>query len=145
MSVLIDTSVWVDHFRRVNPRLVQLVTSDEALTHPVVLVELACGTPPAPRARTLHDIGLLQHAKHATWTEVMELIEARQFYGRDCGSSDLTLLASTLMTPGALLRTLDKRLSQLAGELAIACMHDVHQAYDRREAQVGAHRIRAEI
>lgn len=126
MSVLIDTSVWVDHFRRVNSRLVQLVTNDEALTHPVVLVELACGTPPAPRARTLHDIGLLQHAKHPTWAEVMELIEARQLYGRGCGSSDLTLLASTLMTPGALLWTLDKRLSQLAGELAVAYMHDVH-------------------
>jgi predicted nucleic acid-binding protein len=122
MSVLIDTSVWVDHFRQVNRRLVQLVTSDEALTHPVVILELACGTPPAPRARTLHDIGLLQHTKHATWTEVMELIEAKQFYGRGCGSSDLTLLASTLMTPGALLWTLDKRLSQIASQLDVAYM-----------------------
>jgi len=125
MSVLIDTSVWVDHFRRVNPILVQLVTSDEALTHPVVLVELACGTPPAPRARTLHDIGVLRHAKHPAWAEVMELVEARQLYGRGCGSSDLTLLASTLMTPGALLWTLDKRLSLLACELAVAYIHDV--------------------
>ncbi|MEC5409966.1 PIN domain-containing protein [Paraburkholderia sp. MPAMCS5] len=126
MSVLLDTSVWVDHFRRGNTRLVQLITSDQALTHPVVLVELACGTPPAPRARTLHDIGLLRHTTHATWTEVMELIEARQLYGRGCGSSDLTLLASTLMTPGASLWTLDKRLAQLASELGIAHTHDVH-------------------
>ncbi|WP_086381123.1 type II toxin-antitoxin system VapC family toxin [Caballeronia sordidicola] len=126
MSVLIDTSVWVDHFRRTNARLVQLITSDEALTHPVVLVELACGTPPAPRARTLHDIGLLQHATHATWAEVMELIEAKQFYGRGCGSSDLTLLASTLMTPGASLWTSDKRLAELAGELGIAYVRDIH-------------------
>ncbi|MEM5383521.1 PIN domain-containing protein [Paraburkholderia phymatum] len=126
MSVLIDTSVWVDHFRRTNSRLVQLITSDRALTHPVVLVELACGTPPAPRARTLHDIGLLQHATHPTWAEVMELIEARRLYGRGCGSSDLTLLASTLMTPGASLWTLDKRLAQLACELDIAYGHDVH-------------------
>src|ERR1700712_4411463 len=125
MSVLIDTSVWVDHFRRSCPKLVQLITSDQALTHPVVLVELACGTPPAPRLRTLSDIGLLQHAKHATWAEVMELIEARQFYGRGCGSSDLTLLASTLVTPGASLWTLDKRLALLAGELDIAQMHDI--------------------
>ncbi|HKR45043.1 MAG TPA: PIN domain-containing protein [Paraburkholderia sp.] len=126
MSVLIDTSVWVDHFRRANTRLVQLITGDQALTHPVVLVELACGTLPAPRARTLHDIGLLQHATHATWTEVMELIEARQLYGRRCGSSDLTLLASTLMTPGASIWTLDKRLAQIAGELGVAYMHDIH-------------------
>lgn len=126
MSVLIDTSVWVDHFRRTNARLIELVTSDRALTHPVVLVELACGTPPAPRARTLHDIGLLQHATYATWVEVMELVETRQFYGRGCGSSDLTLLASTLMTPGAALWTLDKRLAELAGELSIAYTRDIH-------------------
>jgi len=126
MSVLIDTSVWVDHFRRANTRLIQLITGDQALTHPVVLVELACGTPPAPRARTLHDIGLLQHARQATWTEVMEFIEARQFYGRGCGSSDLTLLASTLMTPGASIWSLDKRLAELAVEVGIAYMHDIH-------------------
>jgi predicted nucleic acid-binding protein len=126
MSVLIDTSVWIDHFRRTNARLVQLITSDQALTHPVVLVELACGTPPAPRVRTLRDIGLLQHATHATWAEVMELIEARQFYGRGCGSSDLTLLASTLMTPGASLWTFDKRLAELAGEVGIAYVREIH-------------------
>lgn len=124
MSVLIDTSVWVDHFRRTNLSLVQLITSDQALTHPVVLVELACGTPPAPRARTLRDIGLLEHSKHATWAEVMELIEARRLYGRGCGSSDLTLLASTLITPGTSLWTLDKRLAKLAGEVGIAYTQD---------------------
>ena len=126
MSVLIDTSVWIDHFRRANARLVQLITTDQALTHPVVLVELACGTPPAPRVRTLRDIGLLQHATHATWAELMELIEAKQIYGRGYGSSELTLLASALMTPGASLWTLDKRLAQLAVEFGIAYMHDVH-------------------
>ena len=126
MSVLVDTSVWVDHFRGSNSRLAQLLFSDQVLTHPVVLVELACGTPPAPRARTLRDIGLLEHAKHATWAEVMELIEARQLDGRGCGSSDITLLASTLITPGALLWTLDKRLAQLAGEVGVAFMHDIH-------------------
>jgi hypothetical protein len=56
----------------------------------------------------------------------MELIGARQFYGRGCGCSDLTLLAATLMTPGASLWTLDKRLAELAGELGIAYMRDIH-------------------
>lgn len=74
----------------------------------------------------MRDIGLLEHTKHATWAEVMELIEARQLYGRGCGSSDITLLASTLITPGALLWTLDKRLAQLAGEVGVAFMHDIH-------------------
>ncbi|MCA8203970.1 hypothetical protein LGM71_23245 [Burkholderia sp. AU33545] len=58
--------------------------------------------------------------------EVMELIEATQFYGRGRGISDLTLLASTLMTPGASIWTPDRRLSQLAGELGVAYIHDIH-------------------
>jgi predicted nucleic acid-binding protein len=52
-GVLIDTSVWVDHFRQHNNVLAELLELDLALTHPMVVVELACGTPPAPRVQTL--------------------------------------------------------------------------------------------
>ena len=52
MDVLIDTSVWVDHFRHRNSALIELLVLDLALTHPMVIGELACGTPPAPRRRT---------------------------------------------------------------------------------------------
>ena len=45
MSVLIDTSAWVDHFRRRNDRLVELIVMDQALTHPLIVGERACGTP----------------------------------------------------------------------------------------------------
>ena len=65
MNVLIDTSVWVDHFRSRNDALVELVGLDLALTHPMVIGELACGSPPAPRGRTLRDIGLLRPAAPA--------------------------------------------------------------------------------
>ncbi len=126
MNVLIDTSVWVEHFRRRNEPLVHLITTDQALTHPLVLVELACGTPPAPRARSLHDIGLLRHALQATWSEVMQFIETEQLYGQGCGGVDLTLLASTLMTPGAQIWTLDNRLVTLARRLGICYRSDVH-------------------
>ena len=40
MSVLVDTSVWVDHFKSRNDALVSLLVSDQALTHPMVVVEL---------------------------------------------------------------------------------------------------------
>ena len=46
MTVLVDTSVWVDHFRRPNAVLAELMGFDEVLTHPLVVGELACGTPP---------------------------------------------------------------------------------------------------
>ncbi|EQD40112.1 PilT domain-containing protein, partial [mine drainage metagenome] len=41
--------------------------------------------------------------------EVMEFIEREKLYGLGCGLVDMTLLASTLITPGAELWTLDKR------------------------------------
>ncbi len=57
-GVLVDTSVWIDHFRNRNEALVNLLNQDLALTHPMVIGEIACGTPPAPRTQTLGDLGL---------------------------------------------------------------------------------------
>ena len=78
------------------------------------------GTPPAPRVRTLGDIGLLRSATPAGWDEVMAFIEREKLYGLGCGLVDLSLLASTLMTPGARLWTLDKRLAELMARFDIA-------------------------
>jgi hypothetical protein len=39
----------------------------------------------------------------------MRFIETERLYGQGCGCVDLTLLASTLMTPGAQIWTLDNR------------------------------------
>ena len=114
MNVLIDTSVWAEHFRNRNKTLTKLLLSDRVLTHPMVVAELACGTPPSPRAQTLSDIGLLEPAKQASLAEVRILIEQEKLYGLGCGLVDIALLASTLITPGAQLWTLDKRLAQLA-------------------------------
>jgi predicted nucleic acid-binding protein len=60
MSVLAHTLVWVDHFRHGNHLLVRLLESDQVLIHPLVVAEIACGTPPEPRARTLAHLQRLQ-------------------------------------------------------------------------------------
>ena len=112
-GVLVDTSVWVDHFRRRNSALTKLLESDMVLMHPMVLGELACGTPPA-RAQTLADIERLQQAQQASLREVLDFIDREKLYGLGCGLVDMALLASTLMTPGIALWTLDKRLCALA-------------------------------
>ena len=120
MGVLIDTSVWIDHFRNGNEGLVNLIGLDLAMTHPMVIVEIACGTPPAPRARTLHNISLLQQCKQASLSEVMEFIEREKLYGLGCGLVDIALLASTLMTSGTELWTFDQRLAELATRFGVA-------------------------
>jgi predicted nucleic acid-binding protein len=126
VRVLIDTSVWVDHFRNRNAGLVDLIELDLALTHPMVLLEVACGTPPAPRGRTLGDMGLLQRSQQPSLDEVMEFVDRERLYGQGCGLVDMVLLAATLMTPGAQLWTLDKRLAALATRFGVAHPHRLH-------------------
>lgn len=120
MSVLVDTSVWMAHFRQRSETLTQLLLTDQALTHPLVVGELACGTPPEPRGRTLSDIGLLRATRQASLPEVMDFIEREQLHGMGCGIVDLLLLASTLLTPGATLWTLDQRLDRLCRRFQVS-------------------------
>jgi predicted nucleic acid-binding protein len=126
MSVLVDTSVWIDHFRHSNGALVGLIGLDLVLTHPMVILEIACGTPPAPRIQTLSNLGLLQFCNQASLGEVTEFIEREKLYGLGCGLVDIALLASTLITPHTELWTLDKRLADLAGRFGVAHRPNVH-------------------
>ena len=64
-EVLVDTSVWIEHFRRGSAPLAELLAGDAVRMHPLVLLELACGSPPAPRARTLADLARLRPAPQA--------------------------------------------------------------------------------
>lgn len=117
--VLADTSIWVAHFRRANPVLQSLVTTDEILCHPLIVIELSCVTPPAPRERTLGDLKRLQQGVIATSDEILALIEDQQCYDTGCGAIDLALLASTLLTRNASLWTTDKNLAALAARLGV--------------------------
>ena len=126
MMVLVDTSVWVDHFRRPNAVLAELMVFDRVLTHPFVVGELACGTPPAPRQRTLDDLALLLPAQQAAPDEVQDFIEREKLFGLGCGLIDLTLLACTRITPGAKLWTLDKRLAALAARCDVCFVPSMH-------------------
>ena len=48
-----------------------MLRQDLACIHPMIIGELACGTPPAPRSRTLRDLGLLPTTQHASLRETM--------------------------------------------------------------------------
>jgi predicted nucleic acid-binding protein len=119
-AVLADSSVWVAHFRKSNGVLQSMLAADRVLCHPLIVLELACGTPPAPRERTLGDLKKLQQSVIATMEETIELIEREQFQDLGCGAVDMSLLASVLLTPGALLWTVDKHLDALAMRLDVA-------------------------
>ena len=117
--VLADTSVWIAHFRKPNAALQTLLLADQVLCHPMVLIEIACGTPPAPRERTLGDLRQLRSATVANTDETLALIEREQLHDSGCGAIDLLMLASVLLTSDAVLWTLDKNLGALAARFDI--------------------------
>lgn len=119
MSVLVDTSVWVAHFRQRNEQLVALLEAGLVVCHPYVVVEVACGTPPRRQA-VVELLGQLEALPLASPEEVLTLIEQRQLYGKGGGLVDISLLASSLLSGQARLWTLDRRLATLADELNLA-------------------------
>jgi len=117
--VLADTSVWIAHFRLAKPLLQSLLAADQILCHPLIVIELACGTLPAPRARTLEALKTLHQAVIATSDETLSLIENKRCHDAGCGATDLALLASALLTPDTRLWTMDKDLLVLAAPLGV--------------------------
>lgn len=119
-GVLADTSVWVAHFRQADARLHQLLQYDQVLCHPLIVIEIACGTPPVPRERTLTHLRALRQPTIATPDEILALIEREQMADSGCGAVDVALLASVLLTPGTRLWTRDRDLAAMARRAGVA-------------------------
>jgi predicted nucleic acid-binding protein len=113
--VLVDTSVWVAHFRQREPVLANLLHDGLVLSHPFVTGELACGNL-RERSDILFSLATLPAATSASDTEVMRMIEDRRLWGRGLGWIDAHLLASTLLSHCRLF-TFDKALRTAASEL----------------------------
>jgi predicted nucleic acid-binding protein len=116
--ILVDTSVWVDHFRRANPVLAGLLDNDDVLTHPLIIGELAVGNL-NPRTAVLHALQHLPQAHCAYDQEVLRLIEQDRLFGLGIGYIDAHLLASVRLTPGTSLWTHDKRLAGIAERFSL--------------------------
>lgn len=114
--ILVDTSVWVDHFRRGDALLARMLDSAGVLTHPFVIGEIACGTL-RDRGTTLQLLQDLPAAPVADGNEVLAFIERRRLHGKGIGYVDAHLLACVALTAGAVLWTRDKALRSAAEAL----------------------------
>lgn len=119
MSVLLDTSIWIRHFKTSNLRVVQLLESESVVSHEFVVAEMACGSLKS-REETLGYLKELITLPKVSTQEVLLLIETKKLYSRGIGLIDAQLLASTLIVPDTQLWTADKRLENIAHELGIA-------------------------
>lgn len=124
-GVLIDSSSWINHLKAADAAVIDILSTGRALTHPMVIGELALGTP-KDRKRTLEAISLLRRTSTASMSEVLDFVEQERLYGLGCGLIDVTLLMSALITPGATLMTADSRLAALAQRFKILHKIAVH-------------------
>jgi predicted nucleic acid-binding protein len=115
--ILVDTSVWIDHWRRGNSRLAAALELGRVIAHPFVIGELACGTMPR-RSSTLSLLEALPVVLTARHDEVMTLIERHRIAGTGLGWVDAHLLASAALS-GTPLWTLDRPLRRAAERLDV--------------------------
>ena len=110
--ILVDSSVWIDHFRGKESRLALLLNEEQVVIHPCVIGELALGSL-KNRSQALQDLQLLPQISPATDTETMEWIERRRIFGKGIGWMDAHLLLSCILS-NTELWTADKPLASVA-------------------------------
>ncbi|HYI92092.1 MAG TPA: PIN domain-containing protein [Bryobacteraceae bacterium] len=119
---LVDTSVWVDHFRQFNSSLERLLVGGSVLIHPFVVGELACGNL-KNRQVTLGHLNELPEAIPATHDEVFQLINDRKLWGQGIGWTDAHLLASAMLA-NCTFWTLEQRLAATARATGVKLFED---------------------
>ena len=113
--ILVDTSVWVDHLRRNDPRLSKALLDGQVLMHPFVLGEIACGNLRS-RSDVLGDLERLPSAIAADHHEVLGFLDQHRLFGAGIAWIDAHLLASARLSASRLW-TLDARLRKAATKL----------------------------
>jgi predicted nucleic acid-binding protein len=121
--VIVDTSVWVDHFRRGNGVLYRLLEQGEVVCHSFVVGELACGNL-KNREEVLSLLQSLPSAPTLDEDEVLYFIEKNRLMGKGLGLVDVHILAASLLSTIPLW-TKDKKLRNIAKALEIAYEYEI--------------------
>jgi len=122
--ILVDTSVWIDHFRHGNLELTGLLNSSNVLSHQSIIGEIALGNL-LNRDFILGTLQNLPLATVASDKEVLHFIQSHSLFGKGIGYIDAHLLAATMLSPGTLLWTRDKRLLAETARLGV-CANLTH-------------------
>ena len=118
MRVLVDTNTWIDHLRKTEPVLVDLLERDQVCVHQSVITELALGVL-KNRSFFLKMLERLMIVRNVDDQGVRHLVEERRLWGRGLSAVDAALLASVVVTSGVSLWTRDKRLRQAARDVGV--------------------------
>jgi predicted nucleic acid-binding protein len=91
--IVVDSSVWIDHFRRSEPAMRDHLSRESVAVHPLVVEELACGQL-SPRREILEQLKRMPPAPVASHEEVLALIAGESLFAKGLSAVDVHLLAS---------------------------------------------------
>jgi predicted nucleic acid-binding protein len=115
MTILVDTSVWIDHLRTNSPALRRLLDNDLVVCHPLVIGEIACGNI-RHRAEVLESLAALPTTPTIDHEELLAFLKTHKLFGQGLGWIDVHLLASARLQQ-VTLWTFDQSLQSAARKL----------------------------
>ncbi len=116
--VLVDTNIWINHFRKTDKNLVAVLNLGSVACHPFIIGELAAGNL-KNRVEILSLFKSLPPTPVVEPDEYLAFVESQQLMGKGLGFVDIHILASAVLS-GVPLWTGDKRLAKCADDLGIA-------------------------
>jgi predicted nucleic acid-binding protein len=114
---LVDTSVWVSHFRKPDAALLRLLTGEGVGLHPFIVGELALGSF-KDRTRALRSLKALPQIPTADEAEVHYLLETYRLWSTGVGWVDLHILAAAAAAGWGLM-TADAAMQKAAAKIGI--------------------------
>lgn len=115
MKYLVDTSVWISHFKKADDKLIALLKNDEVVVHPFIIQELYLGKPPGKefifdRLQKLPNVTIIDKDSFVGFVDEFSIV------GKGVGALDTHLLASAYIN-GCKLYTYDKKLKTMADRI----------------------------
>ena len=115
--IMVDTSVWISHFRKTEKDLVDLLNKEMVACHPYIIGEIACGNL-NNRSEIILLLQSLPVTIQANHEEVLQFIEMNKIMGQGIGYIDVHLLVSALLTKVSIW-TFDKKLQKVVRILGV--------------------------
>ena len=115
--ILVDTSIWISHFRYGHSSLQMLLQEGRVVSHPFIIGELACGNIQnrIEILSLMQSLPMLDVVEHE---ELLQFIEHNALMGTGLGFVDVHLMASAVLADIPLW-TQDKNLKQACSRLSI--------------------------
>jgi hypothetical protein len=120
--ILIDTNIWIEHFKSKNKEVSALLEAGRVVMHPFIVAELALGGL-RDRMMTLASLEFLPELPVAELHEVRQLIEVRKLFTQGIGLVDAHLIASLIIVETSVaVWTDDEGLGRVAAKLGFLAM-----------------------